>query len=79
MTRRTLNQKEQAMVKIRLNCFRYYFPNSENHTRLENAKTLVKKKKNGKAELKRSIEKTDKLIDTKKRPTTYFLNNINRM
>jgi hypothetical protein len=52
MTRRTLNQKEQARVKIRLNCFRYYFPNSENHTRLENAKTLVKKKKKWKGRTK---------------------------
>lgn len=62
-------KNEQAMVKIMLNCLIYYFPNSENSTSLENAKTFVK---NGKTELKRSIEKTDKIIDSKEKSHNIF-------
>ena len=62
-------KNEQAMVKIMLNCLIYYFPNSKNNSSLENVKIFVK---NGKSELKRSIEKTDKIIDSKENSHNIF-------
>ncbi len=62
-------KNEQAMVKIMLNCVIYYFPNSKNNTSLENAKNFVN---NGNTELKRTIEKKDKIIDTKEKTHNIF-------
>ncbi len=54
-------KNERAMVKIMLNCLLYYFPKSKNSLSLESVRLFVK---NGKSDLKRSIEKTDKIKDS---------------
>ena len=62
-------KSEQAMVKIILNCLIYYYPNSKKSASLENAKSFIK---NGDSELKRSIKKTDKIIDSYEKSHNIF-------
>lgn len=69
-------KNEQAMVKIILNCLVYYFPKSKNNINLENVKMFVK---NGESELKRSVEKRNKIIDSTEKSHNIFFNSIKTM
>ncbi|KAB1153932.1 HNH endonuclease [Tenacibaculum aiptasiae] len=62
-------KKEQAMVKIMLNCLIYYFPDSKNNVSLESAKKFVKV---GKSELKRFVGRKNNIIDSKEKSHNIF-------